>query len=682
MLALLAWVASAAAAAVPEPAAPAAAPAGLDLAGMDTTMRPGDDPFRFANGAWLRSSAIPEDRSRWGTFDELVQLNDQRTAGLISTLAAQRPPAGSDARKVADFHASYMDEAAIERRGLAPVRPALARIAAIRNRRDLARVLGASIRADVDALNATNLYTDNIMGLWVAQDLDQPGRYLPFLLQGGLGMPDRDYYLSGSEKMRGVRREYLQHIETLLRIAHQPDAAAAAGRVFSLETRIASVHASRSASEDVAAGNNHWRRADFERRAPGLEWQELLHAAHLDTQGEFVVWQPGAMTGIAALAGSASLEDWKAYLRYHAILHLAGFLPKAYVDEEFHFYGTVLAGTPQQRPRWQRGVERTNAALGEAVGRLYVERYFPPAAKAQISALVDALLQAFARRIDQLEWMAPATRQEARAKLAALRVGVGYPDQWRDYSGLRIARDDAYGNALRAELFDLQRSLARLGQGVDRGEWVMTPQTVNAVNLPALNALNFPAGILQPPFFDPRNPAAQNFGAIGAIIGHEISHSFDDQGAKFDAQGRFRDWWTAADLAQFRLAGRRLAAQYDAYRPFPDVAVNGTQTLSENIADVAGIATAFDAYQQSLAGAPAPEDHGYSGEQQFFIAYARNWREAVREPALRQQLVTDGHAPAEFRAAAVRNIDGWYRAFAVQPGQRLYLPPAERVPVW
>ena len=663
------------------PAVDAAAP-GVNLANMDTSVQPGDNFFAFVNGGWLKTAEIPADRSSWGVISELRELNQQRTADLITELAAKPAAAGTESRKIADYYASYMDEAAIEKRGYAPVRPALESIRAIRDRRQLARWLGSTVRADCDMLNATNIETPNILGLWVAQDLDNPAHYLPFLVQGGLSMPDRDYYLSTSESMREVRRQFLQHIEAVLQRVGIADAHGAARRVNALETRIAAVHATRTETVDVARGNNHWQRADFSKRAPGMDWDQFLGAAGLSSQPEFVVWHPGAVTGIAVLVGSASLDDWRNYLSFHALEHLGNMLPKAMVEERFHFYGNVLQGTPQLSARWKRGVNVTNDALGDAIGKLYVARYFPPEAKAQITALVDALLKAFAQRIDHLAWMAPETRAQAHAKLAAMKVGVGYPDHWVDYAGFRVVRGDAYGNADRAERFELARNLAKLGKPVDRSEWVMTPQTVNAVNLPAMNAMNFPAGILQPPLFDAQRAAALNFGNTGATIGHEISHSFDDQGAQFDAEGRFRNWWTPADMAHFRDAGARLAAQYDSYRPFPDVAINGQLTLSENIADVAGLAAAYDAYRLSLGGAAAPLDHGYTGDQQFFIGFASSWRDKTREPALRQQIITDGHTPDECRAATVRNIDAWYHAFDVQPGQKLYLPPAERVPVW
>ena len=655
---------------------------GINLANMDQSVKPGDDFFEFVNGTWMKQAEIPADRSRWGVIDELRELNRQRTADLIQGLNAQGAALDAEGRKISDYYSSFMDEAAIEKLGFAPVRPALARIKAIRDRKQLSHWLGSTIRADVDALNATNFQTDNILGLWVAQDLDNPARYLPFLMQGGLSMPDRDYYVSMSESMQKIRQEFLQHIETVFKLAGYPDPHAAAARVYALEMRIATAHGTREDSVDVAKGNNHWRRADFSARAPGMEWEQLFGAAGLAKQTEFVVWHPAAVAGIAALVGHAPLADWHNYLSYHALEHLGRFLPQALVAEDFHFYGTVLQGTPQLSVRWKRGVNATNAALGDAIGKLYVAKYFPPEAKAQITALVDVLLKAFALRIDQLAWMAPATRAQAHAKLAALKVGVGYPDHWVDYSTLRVVRGDAYGNADRAERFELARNLAKLGKPVDRSEWVMTSQTVNAVNLPAMNALNFPAGILQPPLFDPHRASALNFGNTGATIGHEISHSFDDQGALFDADGRFRNWWTDADLARFRDAGSRLAAQFDTYKPFADLAVNGQLTLSENIADVAGLSAAYDAYRLSLNAAEAPLDHGYTGDQQFFIGFGSSWRAKEREPALRQQIITDGHAPDAYRTATVRNIDAWYRAFDVQPGQKLYLAPADRVPVW
>ncbi len=670
-----------AAAGAASPAAmPAPSPHGVDLAGIDRSVAPGDDFFRYANGAWLKVTEIPPDRSSYGPAEQLTELTAERTAELVRNTSGA--PAGSEARKIGDYYTSFMDEDRIEKKGLEPLQPALRSIDAVKDRAGLARALGATLRADVDVLNNTSLYTGNLLGLWVAQDLDDPEHYLPFLLQGGLGMPDRDYYLNPSQNMADIRAKYQAHIAAVLALAHLPDAPGKAARIFDLERRMAQVHWDRAQTEEVLKGNNHWARKDFAGRAPGLDWDAFLGAAGLARQEEFVVWQPSALTGLSALTASQALETWKDYLRFHAIERYGAYLPKAFVEEDFAFHGRVLSGTPQLRPRWKRAMADTNNALGEAVGKLYVQRYFSPAEKARAEAMVRNLLAAFAVRIDRLAWMAPETRVKAKAKLATLKVGVGYPDKWRDYSELKVIRGDAFGNAQRAELFEYQRSLAKLGAPVDRSEWVMNPQLVNAVNLPAMNALNFPAAILQPPYFDPDRDPAMDYAATGATIGHEISHSFDDQGALFDASGRLKNWWTRNDFAHFEAAGARLIAQFNAYRPFPEIAVKGNQTLSENIADVAGLSVAYDAWRLTLRGKPAPGAGGFSGEQLFFLSFAQSWRHKIREPALRQRIVTDGHAPAEYRADTVRNLDAWYEAFDVKAGQKLYLAPTDRVRVW
>lgn len=657
-------------------------PAGHDLRqGMDLSVAPGDDFFSYANGDWLKSVKIPADRASYGIFARLAEETDERVAQL---LRAPDADASADATKARDYFAAYMDEKQIEARGLSGLEPDLHAITAIANRRQLARYLGSTLRADVDIFNNTHLYTDHLLGLWVAQDLDDPGHYSPFLVQGGLGMPDRDYYLAASAHMRALQELYRKHIAAMLVLAGTAPAEAKrdAAAIYALEHRIAQVHESRAASESVRRGDNHWKRSEFATRAPGMDWDAFFAGASLAHQPQFVVWQPGAVTGISALVASEPLATWKIYLRFHALEHFAAFLPQRFVEESFAFRGKALQGTPQLPARWKRAVAVTNSALGDAVGRMYVERYFPPEAKQQIQRLVRDLLATFAERIDHLTWMAPATRQAAKAKLAVLKVGVGYPDRWRDYSGLKVLRDDALGNAMRAELFQYRDSLAKLGRPVDRSEWVMVPQEVDAVNLPAMNALNFPAAILQPPFFDPHQSAARNYGAIGAVIGHEISHSFDDQGAMFDAHGRLRNWWTKADFAHFHAAAEQLVKQYDAYHPFPDLSVNGKQTLSENIADVAGLAVAYSAYHRFLGRHRAPEVDGFTGDQQFFIAFAQAWRTKLRNAALRQQIITDGHAPGQYRADTVRNLDAWYRAFDVKPGQKLYLAPADRVRMW
>jgi putative endopeptidase len=667
----------------PDASAPPETAAGIDVAGIDRSVAPGDDFFHFANGTWLKNTPIPPDRSGWGAGGILEELTKKRTADLITDPARASAPAGSEARKVGDFYASFMDEAAIEAKGLEPLRPTLAAIDAITDTRALARVLGGNLRADVDVLNSTNLYTDNLFGLWVAQDLDEPSRYAPFLLQGGLGMPDRDYYVDPSPKMVEIRAKYQAHLARVLNLMGvNKDAEARAAKIFGLEEALAKVHASRVDSEDVEKGNNRWTRADFDKRAPGLDWQTYFTAAGLEKQPVFIVWQPAALTGEARLVREVPLAIWKDYLKLRAVEHDSGVLPKAFVEESFAFYGKVLSGTPQLRERWKRGVSAVDASLGEAVGKLYVERYFPASEKARAAAMVKNVMAAFSRRIDTLAWMDPSTKERAKAKLAVLKVGVGYPDTWTDYAKLEVIRGDAFGNAKRASLFDLHRKLARLGQPVDRGEWVMNAHLVNAVNLPAMNALNFPAAILQPPYFDPSRPEVMDYASAGAVIGHEISHSFDNQGALFDATGRLKNWWTPQDFAHFKASGAQLVKQFEAYRPFPDLAVHGEQTLAENIADVAGLSAAYDAYRLSLGGKEAPAVAGFSGDQQFFLSFAQSWREKQREAALRQGIITDGHAPDEYRADTVRNLDAWYSAFAVKPGQKLYLAPPERVHVW
>jgi predicted metalloendopeptidase len=562
------------------------------------------------------------------------------------------------------------------------LQPTFDRIAAIRDVPSLSRHLGGTLRADVDAMNATNFYTDNLLGLWVAQDFDDSTRYAPFLFQGGLDMPDREYYVDPSPRMEGIRTKFQAHVAAVLKLAGSKDPAERAARVYDLERRIAQAHWKREDSEDVQKANNRWGRKQFDTAAPGIEWSEFFRAAGLEAPTEFMVWQPSAITGISALVSSQPVETWKDYLVFHALEHWAAMLPDAFGVESFDFHGTVLGGTPKRRDRWKRAVAATNGALGEAVGQLYAERYFPPAAKARAEEMVRTILAAFGRRIDTLDWMTPATRTKAKAKLAILKVGVGYPDRWIDYGTLDVVRGDALGNAQRAELFEYHRNLAKLGKPVDRGEWVMTPQTVNAVNLPVMNAMNFPAAMLQPPYFDPARPLAMDYGAMGAIIGHEISHSFDDQGAQFDAEGRLRNWWTDEDRKHFEAASQELVDQYNAYKPFPDLALNGKLTLSENIADVAGLSVAYDGYRMALGGKPAPEVAGLSGDQQFFISFAQSWRQKMRDEILRQVVLTDGHSPDEYRADTVRNLDAWYPAFDVKPGQRLYLAPEARVRVW
>ncbi|RDS85672.1 M13 family metallopeptidase [Dyella psychrodurans] len=655
---------------------------GIDLSGVDHTIRPGDNFFDYANGTWLKTAQIPADRSSTGTFLKVYELAEKRTANLIQNVAKQHPAASSNERKIADYYAAYMNEAAIEQHGLAPLKDRFARIDAIKTHDDLASVLGSEQRADVDPINDTNFHTENLFGLFVTQGLEDPDRPMAYLMQGGIAMPSRDYYLSQDKEMADARAKYANYVTALLKLAGTPDADAQAKAIIALETKIAQAQESLVDSQDVHKANNVWSMQDFAQKAPGLNWMAYFKAAGLGDQEHIDVWQPSATTGLAALVASEPLDTWKQYLRFHALDQSAPLLPKAYADLSFDFYGTTLQGTPKQQQRWKRAVAATNTDLGDAVGQIYVKQYFPASSKAKMEAMVKNIIAAFADRVDTLSWMTPATRAKAKEKLQTLRVGVGYSETWRSYATLDIKADDPLGNHERSVALEYQHQLAKLHQPIDRGEWWMTPQTVNAVNLPLQNALNFPAAILQPPFFDPSADAAANYGAIGAIIGHEISHSFDNTGADFDAQGKLENWWTPQDAAHFQEATQKLVKQFDQYEALPGLHVNGQQTLGENIADVSGLTVAYAAYHKSLGGKPAPVIDGLTGDQRFLLAFGQAWRSKIRDAALRQRLATDVHAPANFRAQTVRNIDGWYDAFNVKPGEKLYLAPDDRVKIW
>ncbi len=650
---------------------------GFDVAGMDRNLAAGDDFFGFANGQWVQHTAIPADRSSYGSFNLIAE----KTLADTRAIMEEAGQADGEARKVGDYYAAFMDEAGIEARGMAPLQPQLQAIAGIGDRPALARALGATVRADVDLLNATNFYTPHLFGVWVSVDLLQPERNAPYLVQGGLGMPDRDFYLEGG-RMAELRKAYEGYVARLLALSGDADAAARAARIVALETKIARAHATQEDTNDVEKGANAWKQADLAAQAPGMDWAAFLDAAGLSAQQDFIVWQPQAVAGLSRLVAGEPLQAWKDYLTFHALDEAAPYLPRAFADAHFAFHGTTMSGTPQQSERWKRAVDETNTAIGEAVGKIYVERHFNAATKARADEMAQNIIAAFDRRIDALEWMSPQTKAHAKAKVAGLKVDMGYPSTWRDYAALEVKRDDALGNAQRAALFEYRRNLAKLGQPVDHSEWAMLPQTVNAMNVPLENRLVFPAAILQPPFFDGAADDAVNYGAIGAVIGHEISHGFDNAGALFDETGKLHNWWTAEDLKQFNAAGDALAAQFTAYAPFPGVHVNGRLTLGENIADVAGLATAHDAYVMAQQGKPAQVLEGFTPDQRFFLGFAQAWRSKAREQALRNALLTNVHAPGQFRALTVRNLDAWYPAFEVKEGQKLYLAPEKRVKVW
>jgi endothelin-converting enzyme/putative endopeptidase len=649
---------------------------------MDPEVKPGDDFFRYSNGGWIRRTEIPADRPNIGVFLTLRDKSDQRVKSLVDEAVKANAAPGTDTRKMADLYHSYMNEAEIEGKGLQPLDSHLKEIAVIKNKKELAFAFGKSLRADVDALNNTNFHTPNLFGLWVAPDFDDSDHFAPYLMQGGLQMPDREYYLGQSERMKNLRTEYQTHVAAMLKLAGLSDTETRAAKILELEHAIAEKHLTLAENEDIHKANNHWKRTEFAAKAPGLEWEEFFRGAGLDKQSTFIVWQPSAFVAESALVASEPLEAWKDWLAYHQLEAYAPVLPKGVADERFAFFGKAMTGASEQRPRWQRAVALVNLELGDAVGQMYAKEYFPPESKARVDQMVATIVAAFHKRIDALDWMDPATKAEAHAKLKTLYVGIGYPESWNDYSRLEIKADDAFGNVWRGSLFVYQGAVARLGKPVNRHQWSMTPQTVNAVNLPLQNALNFPAAILEPPFFDGKAADAFNYGAIGSVIGHEVSHTFDAEGSAFDSKGRVRNWWTPADLAHFEASTQRLVEQYDTYRPFPDLAVNGKQTIDENIADVAGIAASLDAYHASLAGKTPPEQAGFNGDQQFFLAYAQTRAGKSRESALRQQVLTDPHSPSEYRADAVRNIDAWYPAFGAKEGEKLYLKPEERARIW
>ncbi len=676
-----------AAAAQPEAVAPpTAAPGarigsfGFDTDGMDRSIAPGEDFFGYADGGWVRTTEIPADRSSYSSFTGLSVQAEKDTRAILAEAAAD-PAANGERKKIGDFYAAFMDEAGIEARGVTPVQPELDAIAALADKTALARAVGESLRADVDLLNATDYYTDRLFGLWVTANLEDPAHYAPYLVQGGLGMPDRDFYLAGG-RMAELRKQYQAHVAKVLGLAGINGAREKAARILALETAIAKVHATQLETNDVEKGANEWAASDFAKKAPGIDWTAFFDGAGLKGQQLFIVWQPQAVAGIAALVARQPLATWKDYLAFHALDRASPYLSKAFVDAYFEFHDKALSGTPEQRERWKRAVTESDDALGEAIGKIYVERHFSPATKQRAEAMVKNIIAAFGKRIDAATWMTAQTKARARAKLEGLHVGMGYPERWRDYSDLEVRRDDAFGNAQRASLFEYHRNLAKLGGPVDHGEWFMYPQTVNALNIPLENRLIFPAAILQPPFFDPAADDAINYGGIGGVIGHEISHSFDNNGALFDETGRLANWWTPEDFKRFKAAGAALAAQYDQYKPFPDLAVNGALTLGENIADVAGLATAYDAYKMSREGKPAEVLDGFSPDQRVFLGWAQVWRSKYREQALRNTILTNGHAPGHYRALTVRNIDAWYPAFDVKPGQALYLAPEQRVKVW
>ena len=648
---------------------------GVDLSQQDPNTKPGDDFFRFANGKWLDEFELPADRSNYGSFSVLGDRSDERVNTIIEELSAAEPAADTIEQKISDYYLSYMNTEVLDERGIGPLREKLAQLSAIDSRAALIEALG---RSQLDA-------TASPFGWYVGADRRDPDRHQLVLSLGGIGLPDRDYYLLDTEQYVSVRSEYVAHIERMLGFAGIENAAEKAQAVLALETAFAENLWPRADRRNRDLTFNPMTYTEFKAAYPNMDWDAYWAAAGISEIEDLNVSYPTAMAPIIALLDSVAVEDWVSYMSYQHISNLASVLSQEIDNENFHFYSTVLNGVPEQRQRWERGVERVGSlnSLGEAVGQIYVQKHFPEAAKQQMQGLVENLRTALANSIASLDWMGEETKNEARLKLESFRPKIAYPDEWRDLSAIEISRDDLFANARSVREFNYADEISRLGKPTNREEWGMTPQTVNAYYNSSFNEIVFPAGILQPPFFDPAADMAVNYGGIGAVIGHEMGHGFDDQGSKSDSLGVQRNWWTDDDRANFEKLTTALAAQYDQFEPVPGYFVDGNFTLGENIGDVGGLSLAYRAYKLSLDGEEAPVIDGLTGDQRFFLSWAQVWQRKYREDALIQRLTSDPHSPSEFRVnGVVRNFDEWYEAFDVQPEDALYLAPEDRVRIW
>ncbi|MFC3442923.1 M13 family metallopeptidase [Sphingobium rhizovicinum] len=667
-LALAATVAHADQAAAPK-TAPAAKPTygsyGFDATGMDKSVKPGDDFYDYANGSWAKNTPIPADKSNYGAFNVLDDLSRTRTRGILE--AAQKDPNS----KIGNAYASYMDAATVEAKGLAPIKPWLTEISGITDLASYAKVAAKAARSGVPGP----------FRFYVGQDDKDPETYILSMMQGGLGLPDRDYYLDAGDKMAAIRTAYVAHLEKMLTLAGEQDAKARAAALMAFETEIAKVHWTQVDSRDADKTYNKMTLAQLQQAAPGFDFAAFYAANNLKP-AELLVAQPSAITGEAALIAKTPVAVLKDALLLSSLHAYADYLPDSVASADFAFYGTTLSGTPEREERWKRGATFLKESLGEEVGKAYVAQYFPPETKAAMDVLVKNVLAAMGRRIDALPWMSDTAKARAHKKLAAFTPKIGYPDKWRDYTGLEVKRDDLLGNAQRSNAFEFDYNIGKLGKPIYRWEWGMTPMEINAYANFGMVEIVFPAAILQPPFFDPHADPAVNYGGIGAVIGHELSHHFDDQGAKYDETGKLNQWWTDQDVANFKALTQKLGAQYDAYEPFPGAHVKGAFTMGENIGDLGGLAVALDAYHASLGGKKAPVIDGLTGDQRFFLGWAQVWRRNYREANLRQRLVTDPHAPSQYRTDIVRNFDAWYDAFKPAPGGKIYLAPKDRVKIW
>jgi len=651
-------------------AAPRMGPWGFDLAGRDTTVSPGEDFYRHAAGAYTDTLVIPSDRTRWGSFDALAELASARSRAIIEKAAAS--PGGSpEAAQIGTLYNSFMDEKAIEALGAKPLAADLAAVKAANTKARMATLMGKS--------SAT--YFSSFFAAYVTDDQKTPGRSVAFLTQAGLGMPVRDYYLEAN--FAAQKQSYRDYVAATLKAIGWADAERNADAIVAMETEIARVSWTGAEQRNDVKMYNPRSPEELEALAPGFPWQAFLAAEGLGGQKRLIAGEITAFPKIAAIYDGAPIAVLQAWQAFQVTDSASPYLSKAFADRRFDFRGKALSGQLEQQPRWKRAVAATGGNLGEAVGKLYVKAYFTPEAKAEMETLVANLRAALKVRIERLDWMSPATKAEALTKLSRMNVKIAYPDKWRDYSAFAVRKGDLYGNIARGIAFEWAHSLDKLNKPVDRDAWEMTPQTVNAYFSPAKNEIVFPAAILLPPFFDPAADAAVNYGGIGAVIGHEITHGFDDQGRQSDADGQLRDWWTAEDASRFEVQAKKLGAQYAAYEPLPGMRINPDLTMGENIADMGGVLIAYDAYKLSLSGKEAPVIDGLTGDQRFFMAWAQVWRGKIRDEALKQRLVTDSHSPNYFRAnGGLRNSDAFFNAFGIKPGDKMYLAPADRVRIW
>ena len=654
-------------------AAQAPRPSGIDTTNFDRSVRPQDDLFRFVNGGWIKRTPIPSDAASWGAFYELYERSLDDMRAILDEAARSNAPAGSEERKVGDLYASFLDSARVEALGAKPLEGELARIAAVKSHAELPAVFAHLARIGVA----------RPLAVAVSTDPKKSTENTVLIGQSGLSLPDRDYYLMNDERMKGVREKYVAYLAQLFTLANQPDPAGAASRVLALETAIAGKQWDRARSRDRNAIYNPRTVVQLGEAMPSFDWKGYLGAAGLGAVNNVIVNQPDYLVAVDSILKATPIGTWREYLAAKLLDTYSPELSSPFVQARFDFRGKVLAGQQAQRSRWKRGVAEVEGALGDAAGKLYVARHFKPDAKARMDELIRNLREAYRVGIDSLEWMTPATKARAKDKLAKFTVKIGYPDKYRDYSSMEVRRDDLVGNVMRARRWAYGDMIAQYGKPVDKIRWAMTPQTVNAYYSSTNNEIVFPAAILQPPFFNPAADDAVNYGAIGAIIGHEIGHGFDDQGRKSDGAGNLNDWWTPEDAEAFEERASRLGKQFEVLSPLEGAKVNAKLTMGENIGDLSGLAQAYRAYRMSLGGKEAPVIEGFTGDQRFYIGYAQAWRGVYREAALRQQLLSDPHSPDEYRAnVPVANADAYHRAFGVKPGDKMYRVEGERVRIW